>query len=106
MDGGRFDAWTRRTATTFSRRRSLLKLSGAAMAGVVAAPSVAEAGQCGEKCRKRCRRQVGKCEDVVRAFCEGQGMGCLQALLPCCDPLGACNSAASTQCFIEELFTG
>jgi hypothetical protein len=107
MDGRQFDAWTRRTATTLSRRRSLLTLSGAALVGAVAAPSVAEAGKCGKKCKKRCQKQVGKCEDIVRAFCidVGGGMGCLQSLLPCCDALKGCDSAASTQCFIDELYT-
>lgn len=108
MDGRQFDTWTRQRATPLSRRRSLLTLSSAALAGAIAVPTVAEAGKNKKKCKKKCQQQVGQCEDVVRAFCEEAdpgGNGCLMAVLPCCDPLQTCNSAASTQCFIDELFT-
>jgi hypothetical protein len=107
MDGRQFDAWTRQTAMPFSRRRSILTLSGAGIAAAAAGPLVAKAGKRGKKCKKKCQQQVGQCEDVVRAFCsdvDPGGNGCLQTVLPCCDPLQTCNSAASTQCFIDALF--
>jgi hypothetical protein len=108
MDGGQFDAWTRQTAMTISRRRSILTLSGAGVAGAVAGPLVAQAGKRGKKCKKKCQQQVSQCEDVVRAFCndvDPSGNGCLMTVLPCCDPLKSCNAAASTQCFIDKLIT-
>jgi hypothetical protein len=110
VDGKRFDGLIQRLEEArLTRLGALQALAGAAagLAGAVATPSVAEAGKCGAKCAKKCERQVGKCETVVRAFCEDAdpgGTGCLNAVLPCCDPLQTCNSAASTQCFIDELF--
>jgi hypothetical protein len=85
----------------------MLTLGSAVLVGALAGPSGVKAGKRGKKGKKKCEKQVGKCETVVRAFCEEQSsMGCLQAVLPCCDPLKSCNSAASTQCFIDELFPG
>jgi len=108
MEGQHFDSWTRQAVMPRSRRRSILALSGAALLGAVSGPSVAEAGKCGQKCKKQCQKQVGACDNVVRAFCNTSdpgGNGCLQSVLRCYDPLKTCDSATSTQCFIDNLFT-
>ena len=108
MDGQQFDTWTRQSAMPRSRRRSILALCSAALLGAVGGPSFAEAGQCGRKCKKQCQKQVGACENVVRAFCNNTdpgGNGCLQSVLRCCDPLKTCDSSTATQCFIDNLFT-
>jgi hypothetical protein len=107
MEAEHFDRWTRRAAAPRSPRRSILALSGAALLGAASGPSVAAAGRCGQKCKKRCEKQVGACEDVVRAFCATEdpgGNGCIQNVLHCCFPLKNCDSATSTQCFIDNLF--
>jgi hypothetical protein len=108
MDGSRFDAWTRQTAKPLSRRRSLLTLGGAGLTSAIAGNSVAKAGKRGKQCKKKCQQQESQCEDVVRAFCnevDPGGNGCTMTVLPCCTPLSSCNAAASTQCFIDKLFT-
>ena len=98
---------TRRSTKSHSHRRAMLSLGGVALLSTLGKPSVADAGKRGKRCKKPCQKQVSACETVVRAFCVEEdpgGNGCLQSVMPCCTPLQTCDSATSTQCFIDKLF--
>ena len=109
MNRAAFDSLARRTGAAVSRRASLVTLGGAALGAAVAAPALVDAGKAGKKAKKKCKKQVGKCKTVVEEFCAdlgGEVQECLDALNPCCAFLKTCNSGASTECFIDELFIG
>jgi hypothetical protein len=89
---------TRRAAAAVTRRHSFLLMAGASTAA--ATPLTAEAGEAGKKARKRCKRQRGACRASVEEFCAG-APGCLDHLLPCCEPLATCNARESTECLIR-----
>ena len=107
MNANAFDAITRRTADAVSRRRSLFTIGGATLGATLAAPLAAEAKRGKKKCKKKCKKQVEQCEDQVRQFCnqfdQEPAQECRDELLPCCEPLGNCKAAASTECFLDHL---
>jgi hypothetical protein len=98
-----FDALAVQTDQSLSRRASLLGLGAAALAAALARPIPARAGKASKKAKKACKRQVGACEDSIRAVCgqfpdPGQQGECIAAFVPCCQPFGSCQSRDALQC--------
>jgi hypothetical protein len=103
MNQHTFDVLTRRVVV-HDRRRSLQAVGVAAV--LAAIPFVADAGKAGKKAKKKCKKQVGACQQVFDAFCEGS-MGaqeCFEAAAECCAFLRGCNAGAAIDCIIEKFF--
>lgn len=102
MDTRTFDAMT--------RRASLLTLGAAGLAtlGSLWRPLAAGARKRnGKKAKKenkkfdqRCKKQVGPCESVLTANCNGDP-GCLRGV-PCCSFFGKCDGVGFVTCVIES----
>jgi hypothetical protein len=82
-----------------SRRGSLRVVGGAALAGALTAPAVANGARDSDK-DKVCKRLRTGCEEEVRSVCQGNKT-CLNAVLPCCALLGRCKGRAATECFLS-----
>jgi hypothetical protein len=115
MSESAFDAFSRRAGETVSRRSSLVTLGGAALAAMVATPSIGVAGKSGKnknKTRKQkkqakkqslslCKQQVGECQTFMNAECEGNGCGAVVSI--CCPLLGTCQNEAFFTCLVDSL---
>ena len=86
-----------RQATAVSRRGSLRALGGAALAGTLAAPTVARAGKSGKKSGKRCQKQREQCREVFAERCQGSQV-CEEAFAPCCEQFAQCRAEAALRC--------
>lgn len=95
-----------RAARSFSRRASVFGLGGAALASV-ALPMATRAGKAGKKAKKKCRRQIGKCQGSVTSFCAGpltiDRETCEAAFLPCCPSFKGCKAGAAYDCIGDAL---
>jgi hypothetical protein len=99
-----FDAVTRRAAAGRSRRRSLLTLSGAALAATIATPARSEAKQrkgpdCKQKEKQRCNSDAAACKATVNAICELEPAQCA-AMLACCE---TCSARGFLTCFAAAI---
>jgi hypothetical protein len=84
-----------------NRRFSLAAL-GAVARAIAKRPASTDAANANKKerrnARKRCQRQRGPCEAVVREILCGGDEECLAELLPCCGLLARCSFAAFITC--------
>jgi hypothetical protein len=109
MDDRSFDTVTRQAAEGISRRSSLMSLTAAGLAALLAAPFAAEAKQGSKKKKKNrgapapvqqcpdlCAPQVVSCTASFTAQC-GTDPSCL-ALIQCCDFLGTCDATGFFAC--------
>jgi hypothetical protein len=98
MNRPMIDALARRTSALQDRRTSLAALGAGVLAATAIAPRTAEGKQsCGKKVKKKCKQLASDCEAQVRSVCQDE---CLQALLPCCQSLAACDAGAAAACFL------
>ena len=96
-----FDDLARGAGPGLNRRFSLTALGAVAltMAKQPASTGAANANKKARRnARKRCQRQRGPCEAVVREFLCGGDEECLAKLLRCCGLLARCNFAAFITC--------
>ena len=106
MNASTFDRLVQAASRARTRRQSVLAVSAAALGTLTAGGSRVRASGAGKKNRKKCGKQVGQCEDVVREYCARFGDGgtaCRENVLPCCQSLERCNARSSIQCLIERL---
>jgi hypothetical protein len=109
MHAQTFDTLTRQTASSVSRRRSLLALGGAAVAGALAAPMLALASKDSKKAKKKkkkkCNGQIGQCEDFFTDLCANPDAECepdeLAAARFCCSQLKNCKAGEAVSCFFS-----
>lgn len=101
MNTEAFDTMTRRAAV--SRRGSLRVLGGAALTGVLAAPTVASAGKTGKTSRGRCQKQRGPCLAAIEDRCASNidPVACEAALTPCCAHFARCNAGVGLLCLFN-----
>jgi hypothetical protein len=98
------DTITRHAAGVVSRRGSVRLLSGAALAGALAAPELAGAGKAGKKAKKqaakRCKQQGGPCRAFIAEGCAltEDPRACEEAFFPCCAHLERCDAGAGLTC--------
>ena len=92
MTSDSFDGLTRRASIAAFGLAGLAAISPLTVQGKQSA---------GKKAKKKCKKQVGKCEDAFIAFCEGNA-SCLNEveaiLIPCCQSLGGCNVGEFIAC--------
>ncbi len=101
MSTDAFAALTRTAAETVSRRRSLLRLGGAALVAGPAGRMRAEAKQSpSKKASKKCKRQSGKCRTFFLEVCEENECNeeGLEDALQCCAGFKTCNAGALLDC--------
>jgi len=98
MDGGWFDAITKRLAANRSRRGALRLLGGGALAGLLAPAGEAGAQTTckkpGDACTRRnqcCSGRCSKRRERCQSICAGAGGACGQE--------AACGLTASCECF-------
>jgi hypothetical protein len=111
MHAQTFDTLTRRTAGAISRRRSLLTLGGAAVAGALATPTLAQASKDSKKAKKKkkkkCNGQINQCNDFFTALCADPNFDCepgeFEAALFCCSQLRDCRGGEAVSCFFGLL---
>ncbi len=84
-----FDTLTRPSAAVVSRRPFPRALGRSALAAV-AAPFMAAAGKAARNVRELAKRRREQCRASFMERCQGSD-DCLEALLPCCEPLGDCS---------------
>ena len=114
MSGSGFESWIDRAASAVSRRASLAALAGAPLAAGPRADTARSQkknkNNGGQKARrqalKRCRQQVGDCQQFVATGCQNIDPGddqaaCLARFSPCCDFFATCNAAEAFSCLAQ-----
>jgi hypothetical protein len=100
MNDTMLDTVTRHAAGLVSRRGLRRVLGGAAVAGVIAAPTIGSAGKAGKKAEKRCKRQREECRTVFADLCEGEPT-CEAAYAPCCEHFSRCDAGKGIACMFQ-----
>jgi hypothetical protein len=101
MRDSAFESVARHAA--MSRRRSLRLLSGAGLAGVLAAPTDAGAGKARKNARRQCRNHAAQCRAGIETYCEidvPDDPTCPEPLIPCCEHFAQCRSDLGIECLI------
>jgi hypothetical protein len=109
MHAQTFDTLIRQTAGSISRRRSLLTLGSAAVAGALAAPTLAQASKDSKKAKKKkkCNGQIGQCDQFFIDLCANPDAECepdeLAAARFCCSQMRDCKAGEAVSCFFNLL---
>jgi hypothetical protein len=100
-----FDALARHAGSVHDRRAALKALGAAAVVAALAAPRTADAGKSGKQAKKqalkKCKKQVGACNNEWEKACEGNEL-CL-SLAKCCSFLKTCDAAGQIKCITDIL---
>ena len=96
------DVVAKRTASSLSRRTSLVALGGAAVTTALR-PSSTRAGKVSRKVKRTCKRQIGQCQSSVASFCAEAPEGCEEAIAPCCASFKGCKAGAVYACIFDAL---
>jgi hypothetical protein len=106
MNGMTIDTLARQLALPTSRRASLLALGAPGLAVMTGFSPVTEAkkkrNNNKKKDDKKCKRQVGQCNDYFVPLCEEEGApeGCTELIGECCEFLGACQAEGFIDCLM------